>query len=272
MFLRHANSRQKNNSFGFTLIELLVVIAIIAILAAILFPVFARARENARRASCQSNLKQIGLAAVQYSQDYDETICPSMMRKGYADDNAAPTFVDLLYPYTKSLEIFICPSRPGATFRNTANFVAGPQGYYSRPISYGLNVAGTDYSPPYGSIGDSSSYCWGPGAPNNVNAGNPGLECASWFGGSFPQRLVMYSEPSKMVYAGDSYGLPQNGDQRLWITPYTVLPGVADVNGPVVDPRHLDTMNLLFLDGHVKSYPFKHAIFTDLVYWRNDRN
>lgn len=57
---------------GFTLIELLVVIAIIAILAAILFPVFARARENARRASCQSNLKQIGLGILQYAQDYDE--------------------------------------------------------------------------------------------------------------------------------------------------------------------------------------------------------
>ena len=62
---------------GFTLIELLVVIAIIAILAAILFPVFARARENARRASCQSNLKQIGLGIFQYTQDYDEKMRPA---------------------------------------------------------------------------------------------------------------------------------------------------------------------------------------------------
>ncbi len=68
-------SAHRRTKWGFTLIELLVVIAIIAILAAILFPVFARARENARRASCQSNLKQIGLGIFQYAQDYDEYYC-----------------------------------------------------------------------------------------------------------------------------------------------------------------------------------------------------
>src|SRR5471032_187855 len=70
---------------GFTLIELLVVIAIIAILAAILFPVFARARENARRASCQSNLKQIGLGFQQYSQDYDERFPIALSSAGNAN-------------------------------------------------------------------------------------------------------------------------------------------------------------------------------------------
>src|SRR5688572_31491078 len=69
-----SNSTRKTALRGFTLIELLVVIAIIALLAAILFPVFARARENARRASCQSNLKQIGLGLVQYYQDFDESL------------------------------------------------------------------------------------------------------------------------------------------------------------------------------------------------------
>ena len=64
----------KERNRGFTLIELLVVIAIIAILAAILFPVFARARENARKANCQSNMKQLGLAILQYAQDHDETL------------------------------------------------------------------------------------------------------------------------------------------------------------------------------------------------------
>ena len=90
---------------GFTLIELLVVIAIIAILAAILFPVFARAREKARTASCQSNLKQIGIAAMMYAQDYDENVVPAIY-DGPIDTPS--TYVDLVYwvnlldPYIKN--------------------------------------------------------------------------------------------------------------------------------------------------------------------------
>src|SRR5688572_3103121 len=79
--------------FAFTLIELLVVIAIIALLAAILFPVFARARENARRASCQSNLKQLGLGFAQYVQDFDEKM-PGIYNgaTGYADSTATTRY------------------------------------------------------------------------------------------------------------------------------------------------------------------------------------
>src|SRR4028118_1729019 len=93
---------------GFTLIELLVVIAIIAILASILFPVFARARENARRASCQSNLKQIGLGFAQYTQDYDERY-PRVGGKN-AFNYYSPSWRVAIYPYVKSTQLFSCPS------------------------------------------------------------------------------------------------------------------------------------------------------------------
>src|SRR6186997_2010986 len=92
--------QRKARRHGFTLIELLVVIAIIALLAAILFPVFARARENARRASCSSNLKQIGLGMLQYTQDYDE----------HFPMQAAAAFWPSLTPYIKSDQIYKCPS------------------------------------------------------------------------------------------------------------------------------------------------------------------
>ena len=93
------------------MIELLAVIAIIAILAAILFPVFARARENARRSSCQSNLKQIGLGLLQYSQDYDETV-PRSAYIGYYGQSGDGSYkwMDAIYPYVKSEQIFVCPS------------------------------------------------------------------------------------------------------------------------------------------------------------------
>ena len=101
---------------GFTLIELLVVIAIIAILAAILFPVFARARENARRASCMSNMKQIGLGFLQYTQDYDEKYPTQLTAAGdtayaYAFDPAQINWVNGVFPYIKSQQIFACPSQ-----------------------------------------------------------------------------------------------------------------------------------------------------------------
>lgn len=96
---------------AFTLIELLVVIAIIALLAAILFPVFAKAREKARQASCLSNQKQLGLGIMQYLQDYDEQM-PVVW-----DTNRAPAvnWGIEIYPYVKSLSVFKCPSNPTST-------------------------------------------------------------------------------------------------------------------------------------------------------------
>lgn len=100
---------------GFTLIELLVVIAIIAILAAILFPVFARARENARKSSCMSNVKQLASGVTMYLQDYDETFFPRWF--GSTDNpgvrwcpvSSQPTY--FLEPYVKNTNLFRCPTR-----------------------------------------------------------------------------------------------------------------------------------------------------------------
>jgi prepilin-type N-terminal cleavage/methylation domain-containing protein/prepilin-type processing-associated H-X9-DG protein len=102
--------RATDRRLGFTLIELLVVIAIIAILAAILFPVFARAREQARRSVCVSNMKQIGLSMGMYLQDYDLTFPPGGPKSWEAGKNL---LVVQLNPYTKNDQIFRCPSDRG---------------------------------------------------------------------------------------------------------------------------------------------------------------
>ena len=105
---------------GFTLIELLVVIAIIAILASILFPVFARARENARRTSCSSNLKQIGLGVMQYVQDYDEKYPPSNITIG----GTGLFWWQVLQPYTKSEQLYYCPSSTSQSAPSSLNYGA----------------------------------------------------------------------------------------------------------------------------------------------------
>jgi prepilin-type N-terminal cleavage/methylation domain-containing protein len=128
-------SKQKENKSAFTLIELLVVIAIIAILAAILFPVFARARENARRASCMSNLKQIGLGLMQYTQDYDEKL-PYYNRTDPVTGHGGWAYN--LQPYIKSDQIFQCPSEPnGPTAVGTTGYAD-----YTYNLFLGWSTAG----------------------------------------------------------------------------------------------------------------------------------
>lgn len=118
---------------AFTLIELLVVIAIITLLAAILFPVFARARENARRTSCTSNMKQMGLGLQMYVQDNDGR---------YPMSSGAGKWADYIYPYVKSTQLFTCPSTsvPAAQKRSWAPAVSGvpasTEGYYGYGFNY----------------------------------------------------------------------------------------------------------------------------------------
>ena len=126
---------RRHRCFGFTLIELLVVIAIIAILAAILFPVFARAREKAMQTDCLSNMKQLGLAAMMYAQDYDEMLFNAYI--WYADPVFQPVFnrtnqvvlwMDLLYPYVTNQPVFQCRSQPvmGKRYSYGANIQVCP--------------------------------------------------------------------------------------------------------------------------------------------------
>jgi prepilin-type N-terminal cleavage/methylation domain-containing protein/prepilin-type processing-associated H-X9-DG protein len=128
---------------GFTLIELLVVIAIIAILASILFPVFAKAREMARATSCLSNMKQISLAIGMYRDDNDEQLMPAVMGDGVGPyqmpDPAAPPgqfilWFHVLHPYTKNFQIFNCPSN---RYPDTPPYT----GQFEDNIGYGMNPA-----------------------------------------------------------------------------------------------------------------------------------
>jgi prepilin-type N-terminal cleavage/methylation domain-containing protein/prepilin-type processing-associated H-X9-DG protein len=161
--------RGKEPSRGFTLIELLVVVAIIGQLAAILFPVFARARENARRASCMSNLKQIGLGLMMYVQDYDERYPPNLtgtrtVASSYTvrNDTSFPSgafnvsdggnyghyisWMDGIFPYVKSVQIFICPSAQDKTYSSygynefMSNWIYSSPGPPAVPIQ-GISMA-----------------------------------------------------------------------------------------------------------------------------------
>ncbi len=136
---------------GFTLIELLVVIAIIAILAAILFPVFARAREKARQTSCLSNVKELMLGVLMYAQDYDETL-PS----GAAISN--PPYIewcDAIQPYIKNMQIFVCPSQKKTDHSNSPASLGYGWNYQEFGYYYGSH--GTGWATPLGDIDQPAS-------------------------------------------------------------------------------------------------------------------
>ncbi len=204
------------------MIELLVVIAIIAILAAILFPAFARARENARRASCQSNLKQIGLGILQYTQDYDEA-----MPKSRYSTTLATIFSPLygwqhaIFPYVKSAQLFKCPS---STFGNTDN-VGGsalPAGVPAIPVSY--------YA--VGFFDDQA----------NLNKRLGGTPAMSPFE---DVKLSRLNNSAQTLLVADS-GVKGDGSTVLDSDMYIDKPNIRFRN-------HLTTTNWLFADGHVKT-------------------
>ena len=214
---------------GFTLIELLVVIAIIAILAAILFPVFARARENARRASCQSNLKQIGLGLLQYTQDYDDRTPRSWFGPNGDATNAAAgryKWMDAIYPYVKSDQLFVCPSDSLVT-----DMIAN-----RKNSAYSNSLGGYRY----GSYGNNNSYYdmdWNP--VNKSLAAIESVATTVWATETAPPPTGSAAFPFEVSWAD-----------------IASQPTVANESPRRLDKireRHLETANVLFVDGHVKS-------------------
>jgi prepilin-type N-terminal cleavage/methylation domain-containing protein/prepilin-type processing-associated H-X9-DG protein len=229
---------------GFTLIELLVVIAIIAILAAILFPVFARARENARKSTCQSNLKQLSLGVLQYLQDYDEHF-PLWDRNQAANLHplAPPKAV---YAYVKNNGVYVCPSGVDAPK------IAGlPDGW----DQYGWGTPLYDFPGPA-----SMGYSW-----------NREIfqECCNEMGRT-SLKLASMTKPAETVLVGDGAHMYGGEGTDVFANACCASPSMGwqdgSLNGvdsgtgqatPESASRHSGGSNLGFADGHVK--------------WKNDK-
>jgi prepilin-type N-terminal cleavage/methylation domain-containing protein/prepilin-type processing-associated H-X9-DG protein len=227
----HNHVARAGTKNGFTLIELLVVIAIIAILAAILFPVFARARENARRTSCASNLKQIALGQFMYTQDYDEKFAPQYNNSANATLGNITGWQYLLTPYVKSNQLFDCPNTKAYT-NNTA--IAD----YYLYRSYGVN--------PY------------------VAPAHDGVALAAV---GTPSETVLFADNFAEDGGTTNYGLwvlrvPSACNSA--VTWWTLASGSS--GGHIVQ-RHFDGANVAYADGHVKWAKLPGPITQDDTLW-----
>ena len=237
MFRFFHRSQRLSMRQGFTLIELLVVIAIIALLAAILFPVFARARENARKSTCSNNIKQIVLAATQYSQDHDELVVTEwggLNSTGNCNNNQlngnCVMWMGRLLVYTKNNQIFQCPSATKLAEPNNINPQRSHYGHQHNNMGWGL-----DGAPSLADFADTSGTIYFSDA-GRYDAAGAGTE---W--DRFKNDPAKFNSPSVTITR--SYTQCMN------------CPGGATCCGDAVTvvPRHLDTCNVGFLDGHVKA-------------------
>jgi prepilin-type N-terminal cleavage/methylation domain-containing protein/prepilin-type processing-associated H-X9-DG protein len=205
---------------AFTLIELLVTIAIIGILAAILFPVFARAREQARKASCQSNLKQLGLAEMMYVQDYDETFQAAYISGGTV--GVSYYWYDMIQPYVKNKQVFICPTAGDIQYGN----------------GYGWNIGGKTGGNGFGLKGTETSVT---DAPNSQFVHLATITA--------PAETILLGDPASNGYASNGWILVSYADKGYFpvlhggqVGPFNTSSSVAPGGGG----------NYLFADGHVK--------------------